>query len=617
MSNPNRQSPLWRLALAVVLLLLSVTSPRPAAAQADQASCSDGYALWANGQGRDETLTISGSTSTITGKARSNADFRISGSNNTISGAVEYVTLFDDGGDANTYPSPSRVSATSAPVRYTLADYQPGGRLAEEALSEGRYTRVDGDLDVSEPRTLSGLYYVTGDAKLSASNITGTFTIVAAGAIDVSGSTIQATPYADGLLLFSGKREVGASVIKLGGSNSSLAGVIYGPGGTVELSGSDSTISGLIIGDALKLNGSDLRISFDSAHCPDAAPPAGEEPPRTGPPADFIIDDGAVRPRIEIINNITFVIIQITIKNTGGRSNGTFLWLDCGGGSSGDDDDDDGGGGRYDLSDVRFDQGTGYVRSWDGRQVVIGVGSNNVVHRNDVLVITISFRLLGGGDDDDDDDDRGPSSFAATSRLTFSDTSGSRQVALPPIQLPLDTPTTPQPTPQPTPAEVARLPLERIDPRFRAAWERGGLPIFGLPIGEPQTTDDGTVIQLFERARMEYGPGGVILLGRLAAELGYGRPGIDDDDLDDDDRRWYFSETGHVIAVPFRLYWTERGGLAIFGLPIAGLTSDEGGRQMQCFERACMQLFPEFSGTPSAIQLRLLGVELVTRDDDD
>jgi hypothetical protein len=489
----------WALAL---LLLLSLALPQPGAAQPGPAACASGYALWANGQSRDETLDISGSTIAIAGKVRSNADLRISGSNNRIGGTVEYVTAFDDGGDSNSYPAPTRVAAGAPPLAYTIAAYRPGGSAAVAAQSAGRYTVISGDLDVAEPRVLEGLYYVTGDAKLSASTITGSFTIVAEGAIDVSGSSIRATPFADGLLLFANKREAGASVIKLAGSNGELRGVIYGPGGTVELSGSDNTLAGVILGDALKLNGSNLRISFAGEYCPGSpAPPPGEERP-TGPPADISIGDDAVGRRVEIVNNITFVIVQITIKNTGGRASGTHLWLEL---DDDDDDDDDGRRRRFDLADVRFAQGSGYVRDWDGRRVWIGVGSNNVVHRNDIIIVSISFRLLDGvrGDDDDDDDGR-RRGFAASGRLTFTDTSGSRAIPLPPVQVPLDaTPAAPGPPPAAPSAEPARLPLERIDLRFRGEWERrGGLAIFGLPLTEARTLTDGVVVQYFERSSM-------------------------------------------------------------------------------------------------------------------
>jgi hypothetical protein len=597
----------WR-AITAALLLASLLLPQPSAAQTAPAQCTTGYALWATGRQRDETLDLSGSNVVVAGAAHSNADLRISGSNNRITGAVEYVTTFEDGGDANSYPAPARVTPGDPPVSYSVESYRPGGAAQAAAQAAGRYRRIDGDLDVSEPTVLDGLYYVTGDAKLSASDIRGTFTIVAEGAIDVSGSDIRATPFADGLLLLSTKREVGASVVKLAGSNSSLSGVIAGPGGTVELSGSDSAIAGLVLGDALKLNGSDLRISFDAASCPGgSATPPGQQAPPAEPPARITIDDDDVVRRVEVIGAATFVTVQVTIRNTGGDARNVRLILDLG---RGDDDD----GGRFELVEVRFDEGAGFVRERDGQRIVIGIGQYNVIRRDVGVVVSVTFRLRD--DDDDDDDDDGEEIFAAGGQLRFTDSRGTRAIVLPALLIPVRVV-----APAPRPAEVARLSVDRIDARFRATWERrGGLAIFGLPLTEPRTLDDGTVIQVFERARMELRPGGSgdVQLGRLAAELGYGAPpSIGGDDLDDDDRPWYRPETGHLVGAPFRALWGQPGGLLIFGLPIGPLAVGDDGRETQCFERVCMQLFPELRGTPSEVQLRLLGVELLTRDDDD
>lgn len=603
------------LALLIGLALVLWPAP-PAAAQAP--ACTSGYALWADGRSGDETLTISGSSNTVTGATRSNADLRISGSSNSLSeGArVEYVSAFQDGGDQNRYPAPARVAASEPPVSYDIAAYRPGGAQATAAQAAGLYTQVTGDLDVSEPRALSGLYYVTGDAKLSASNITGAFTVVAEGAIDVSGSQIRATPYAGGLLLFSAKREAGASVIKLAGSDSDMGGIIYGPGGTAELSGSNSRIAGVVLGLALKLNGSNLRISFAAEYCsgaPAPTPPPTEEEQRPAePPARISIGDDDVSRRVEVVSGVTLVTIQITIRNTGGRARDTRLVIDLGRGGDDDDDDDDDRRRRFDLADVRFVEGAGYVRERDGGRVVIGVGQNNVIRGRGPIVVSVTYRLRDGVRDDDDD---GQIDFAADARLIYSDSGGTRTVVLTPVVVVVPVVVVP------VVVEVARLPLERIDGRFRDAWAgRGGLPIFGLPLTEAATRGDGTVVQIFERARLELRGGGPVQFGRLAAELGYGAPpSARPDDLDDDDRRFYFAETGHVIGAPFRGYWSERGGIVIFGLPITGLTVDAAGLQTQCFERACMQVFPDLAGTDSAIQLRLLGVELVSRggDDDD
>lgn len=608
MSSNIHAAPYWRIFALIALLAGSLATPRPGLAQTGPATCASGYALWADGRGRDETLDISGSSIAVAGAARSNADLRISGSNNRISGRVEYVSTFEDGGDSNSYPAPARVAASAAPVSYTIADYRPGGTAAAAAQAAGRYRAVSGDLDISEPTVLDGLYYVSGDAKLSASTISGSFTIVAEGAIDVSGSELRAAPFADGLLLLSGKREVGAAVIKLAGSNSSMRGAIAGPGGTVELSGSNSTIAGLVLGDALKLNGSDLRISFDAAACPGApaAPPAEEAPPAEPPARIDIGDDDVVR-RVEVINSVTFVTVQITIRNSGGRARDGRLVLDLG---RDDDDDDD----RFELADVRFVEGTGYVRERAGGRVVIGLGQYNIVRRNSPVVVSVTFRLRDGARDDDDD---GQITFAARARVLFSDSGGGGAIVLPVLLIAVPVVVV-APAPAAPPAEVARLPVERIDARFRGTWEgQGGLAIFGLPLTEARTLDDGAVVQIFERARLELRPGGV-QFGRLAAELGYGAPpSVRADDLDDDERRWYAAETGHLVGAPFRAIWSRPGALLIFGLPISALGADDDGRATQCFERVCMQLFPELRGTPSEIQLRLLGVELLARDGDD
>jgi thermitase len=270
-------APLLRIAGLLSLLVASLATPRVQLVSAAPV-CADGYALWANNRTQSEVLSISGSNTTVGSAMRSNADVRLSGSNNRISGAVIYTSSFEDGGDANSYPAPRREAAAAPPVAYDIAAYRPGGAAAEAARAAGRYTVVSGDLDLAEPRTLDGLFYVTGNAKLSASQLRGAATVVAEGEIDVSGSLQQLGPYSGGLLLFSNKSAPGAAVIKLAGSDSALQGVIYGPGGMVELSGGKNRVAGLILGDTLKLSGSELQITFAAEHCP-----GGTQPPP--PPA--------------------------------------------------------------------------------------------------------------------------------------------------------------------------------------------------------------------------------------------------------------------------------------------------------------------------------------------
>lgn len=273
MMNRRGMTDQWLRITLVLAFLVSLAIVRPGAAQTTPTLCSDGYALWADRRIGTEVLTVGGSENVIAGLTRSNADLRISGSKNSFSGAVRYATQFQDAGGENVYPTPQQLAPSDPPLSYALADYQPGGAAAVVAQSAGRYTLVNGDFEVSEPTTLNGLYYVTGNAELSASDVRGTFTIVAAGRIEVSGSSHDVQPYVGGLLFFANAQTGDDEVIKLAGSDSSLRGVIYGPRGKVALSGSTNTISGTVLGDTLELSGSKLRISFNAAYCPVAPAP--------------------------------------------------------------------------------------------------------------------------------------------------------------------------------------------------------------------------------------------------------------------------------------------------------------------------------------------------------
>jgi hypothetical protein len=99
-----------------------------------------------------------------------------------------------------------------------------------------------------------------------------------------------------------------------------------------------------------------------------------------------------------------------------------------------------------------------------------------------------------------------------------------------------------QGTPWETLPRVAEAPPEcqffaetghSLCPPFRAAWERGGLAIIGLPLSEPMTatrmdTGQPYTVQYFERARLEYFPERAgtpyeVQLGLLGRELIEGR----------------------------------------------------------------------------------------------
>ena len=72
----------------------------------------------------------------------------------------------------------------------------------------------------------------------------------------------------------------------------------------------------------------------------------------------------------------------------------------------------------------------------------------------------------------------------------------------------------------------------------------------------------------------------------------------------------YFPETGHALGHHFKLYWERGGGLRAFGYPLSEEFA-EGGRATQYFERAVMQHFPEYAGTPYEVLLMQLGREML------
>jgi hypothetical protein len=145
---------------------------------------------------------------------------------------------------------------------------------------------------------------------------------------------------------------------------------------------------------------------------------------------------------------------------------------------------------------------------------------------------------------------------------------------------------------------------------FRRYWqEKGGLEIFGLPISD-EMREGGLTVQYFERARFEYqtSQDGLLsevqlgLLGRDLRKPDPARPAPNGGD------GRFFPETGQTVAGPFKRFWEEKGGLAIFGLPITAETR-EGMMTVQYFERARFELHPG----GAAVALGHVGREIYER----
>src|SRR5688500_15943479 len=150
---------------------------------------------------------------------------------------------------------------------------------------------------------------------------------------------------------------------------------------------------------------------------------------------------------------------------------------------------------------------------------------------------------------------------------------------------------------------------------FLKYWrERGGLPIFGYPL-TPAFWEQGYSVQYFERARMEHHPEWArspyeVSLGQLGRERlraeGRGEPRSGGQMQEGR----YFPETGFDVRGPFLHYWERWGGLQQFGYPLTPEVAEKsGGLTVQYFERARMEMHPEYAGTKHHVLLTLLGTE--------
>lgn len=142
---------------------------------------------------------------------------------------------------------------------------------------------------------------------------------------------------------------------------------------------------------------------------------------------------------------------------------------------------------------------------------------------------------------------------------------------------------------------------------FKSFWEaHNGHDLFGEPISTEFVDERGTTVQYFERARFELGENNKVQLGLLGVEaFGSTQAKVDKPAGFSGS---YFSATGHTLAGKFQDYWTENGGLAIFGYPISEVI-DQNGTKVQYFERARFELRESEAGT-TTVELTPLGQQI-------
>jgi hypothetical protein len=154
---------------------------------------------------------------------------------------------------------------------------------------------------------------------------------------------------------------------------------------------------------------------------------------------------------------------------------------------------------------------------------------------------------------------------------------------------------------------------------FEQYWKaNGGMTRFGLPL-TGVFPYNGYAAQWLERAVFLYNPNnrydyqvqqqnlGWMAAASRCSETPFQR-------VKASNAGQFFAGTGHNLSGKFLAYWKAKGGLTSFGYPISEAFTERSrsnGKDylVQYFERARMELHPEAAGTPSEVQLGLIGAE--------
>jgi YVTN family beta-propeller protein len=151
---------------------------------------------------------------------------------------------------------------------------------------------------------------------------------------------------------------------------------------------------------------------------------------------------------------------------------------------------------------------------------------------------------------------------------------------------------------------------------FLAFWQRyGGLATFGEPRTEP-FHERGSLVQYTDRFELER-VGGQVDTFRLGYMLTSQRTIPRVAPVASTPTRLYFAGTGHTLSGRFLAYWRTHHGATLLGAPLSEVimegNGDGSGRRypLQWFEKGRLEYHPELAGTRYALELGLLGVQVL------
>ena len=150
--------------------------------------------------------------------------------------------------------------------------------------------------------------------------------------------------------------------------------------------------------------------------------------------------------------------------------------------------------------------------------------------------------------------------------------------------------------------------------QFLSYWQsHGSLIVLGFPLSE-EHSDNGRIIQYFERAVLEFWPENQppynVLLRSLGRELSQVDPAVPSSTPAPSVGSVFYNETGHWLDGRFVAAWRSGGGLAQYGFPIQE-PKRVGDKLVQWTERARFEL--DLSRPNQLVMLGLLGDESAQR----
>lgn len=207
------------------------------------------YAIFSGSQ--TSSLTLNGSSYTITGSTHTNYNFIANGSNNKITGACEAagaITVHGSGnGIATRIPGADIIS---------MPDLSETIRQQAEAAGQiyvGDKTFNGSSIDLSSP------VYVDGNITINGSKFTGVGFLFATGNITFNGSSLKMST-GDSVCIYSQNGN-----IRMNGSGAQIDGILYAPGGAVTMNGSSQTVHGRVIAKTVNMNGSGTTVTASTA----------------------------------------------------------------------------------------------------------------------------------------------------------------------------------------------------------------------------------------------------------------------------------------------------------------------------------------------------------------